>query len=150
MKSFWRDPQFYLALSLAPFFWIGLWMGSPPAFVPFWPLVAPLIFLKLALLYPILEELVFRGLLQEWLLKKEYGKRQWAGVSVANIIVCAAFALSHLINQPPLWALSVFFPGLVFGYFRDRHRSVVPAIVLHVFYNIGYFWLFKSDLSALI
>jgi membrane protease YdiL (CAAX protease family) len=45
----------------------------------------------------------------------------------------------HFINHPPFWALAVFFPSLVFGYFRDRCDSVVPAITLHILYNFGYF-----------
>jgi membrane protease YdiL (CAAX protease family) len=35
----------------------------------------------------------------------------------------------------------VLLPSLLYGYFRDRHGSVYPAIALHVFYNAGYFLL---------
>ena len=30
-------------------------------------------------------------------------------------------------------------PGLVFGYFRERYNALWPAIVLHVWYNAGFF-----------
>jgi membrane protease YdiL (CAAX protease family) len=41
----------------------------------------------------------------------------------------------------PALAAGVLLPALLFGYFRDRHDSVLPAIALHVFYNAGYFLL---------
>ena len=31
-------------------------------------------------------------------------------------------------------------PSLLFGYFKDRYRSLTIPIILHVFYNAGYFW----------
>jgi membrane protease YdiL (CAAX protease family) len=46
--------------------------------------------------------------------------------------------MAHLINQPPLWAASVFFPSLVFGYFKDRHQTVVTPFLLHAWYNAGF------------
>ena len=47
----------------------------------------------------------------------------------------------HWFTHPPLWALSVLIPSLVFGLVRDRLQSTYPAIVLHSFYNSGYFIL---------
>jgi membrane protease YdiL (CAAX protease family) len=35
----------------------------------------------------------------------------------------------------------VLFPSLIFGYFRDRYTSIYPCMVLHAFYNAGYFGL---------
>jgi membrane protease YdiL (CAAX protease family) len=48
---------------------------------------------------------------------------------------------AHALTHPPEWAAAMLFPSLVFGYFRDRYRSVVPAAALHVFYNAGWFLL---------
>ena len=98
----------------------------------------------LALVYPVLEELAFRGFLQEALYKTAQGKKTWLGISGANALTSVIFALFHLLRHPPLWAASIIFPSLVFGFFRDRYERVTPAIVLHVFYNAGYFWLFGS------
>ena len=40
--------------------------------------------------------------------------------------------------------MSVFVPSLIFGYFRDRYRNIVPAVLLHVFYNTGFVLLFNG------
>ena len=38
-------------------------------------------------------------------------------------------------------AASVVVPSLVFGHLRDRTGSTVPAILVHGWYNLGYFTL---------
>lgn len=97
-----------------------------------------------ALVYPLFEELVFRGLLQEWLYRKPWGARGTGPLSWANWVTTGAFVLAHVFYHSPSWAAAVIFPSLVFGYFRDRYQRVTPAIVLHAFYNAGYFWLFAG------
>jgi len=96
---------------------------------------------SLILLQPLLEELLFRGLLQGWLLAWPWARRQLGGFTLANLVVTLLFTALHLISHPPLWAAGVLLPSLLYGYFRDRHDSVLPAIALHVFYNAGYFLL---------
>ncbi len=150
----WRDRQFLTALSAGPLFWAGWSLiaasNFEPRFDPYWPLREPIRFLLPALLYPVIEELAFRGLLQEWLYQKPWGargigiRRICSPISRANWLTTFAFALAHLLYHAPLWAVAVIVPSLVFGYFRDRYQSVAPAIVLHVFYNAGYFWLFAA------
>jgi len=98
-------------------------------------------FASLALLQPVVEELLFRGWLQGRLAHTRYGYRSIAGISSANMVTTAAFVLIHFVNQPPLWALGVVFPSLLFGYFRDRSGSVWPAMVLHVVFNSAFFAL---------
>ena len=105
-----------------------------------WPLQYPGRFLFLVVLYPIAEELVFRGLLQGWLLTRL--PHHYAGISLANIIASVCFVAAHFWHHTGIWALAVFFPSLVFGFFRDRYGRTLPAILLHCFYNLGYFWLF--------
>ena len=63
-------------------------------------------------------------------------------VTHANLITSLVFTGLHFIYHPPLWAASVLLPSLVFGYFKDRYRTLTTPIILHVFYNAGYFWLF--------
>jgi len=148
----WRDRQFLVALFAGPLFWAAWSLIAAPGFEsrfePWWPLRDPTRFLLPALVYPILEELAFRGLLQEWLYQKPWGARGiWqmrSPISRANWLATLLFALAHLLYHTPSWAAVVIFPSLVFGYFRDRYQSVAPAIVLHVFYNAGYFWLFAA------
>jgi uncharacterized protein len=97
--------------------------------------------LSVILLYPILEELAFRGWLQETLLTKGFQKQKF-GFSQANLFTSILFVSLHFFNHSLLWATAVFFPSLVFGFFRDRHNSVLPSILLHIYYNAGYFLLF--------
>ena len=104
-------------------------------------------FLKIALLSPLLEEIVFRGGLQTFLLEREFFRKRKFGigvanVSAANIVTSLAFAAAHLIYQTPLWASLVFIPSLVFGWARERYDSVIPPILLHAFYNAGFGLLF--------
>jgi hypothetical protein len=54
------------------------------------------------------------------------------------------FVAAHFFWQVPYIAVSVFVPSLIFGYFRDRYHGIVPSILLHVFYNAGFFWLFMN------
>ncbi|MGE3540131.1 MAG: JDVT-CTERM system glutamic-type intramembrane protease [Candidatus Tectimicrobiota bacterium] len=103
-------------------------------------LLAPA-FLALAGWQPCCEELLFRGYLQGLLRRQSWGRLCRAGVTRANVLVSLLFALGHAWAHPPLWAVAVFFPSLVFGSLRDRYESVYPAVALHILYNAGYFAL---------
>ena len=128
----------------APLFWVALLAMDGRSPDVSWPLRSPVQFLIVSLVYPVLEELAFRGFVQGALRRTSWGVRSVAGVSGANLATSVAFAALHFLRHPPLWAGLTFFPSLVFGYFRDRSGGVVLPIVLHVFYNLGYFWLFGS------
>lgn len=91
----------------------------------------------LLLTSPIVEELVFRGLLQT-ALHRLLAARRVGPVSVANLLTSGGFVLAHLPMQPVGWALAVGVPALVFGHLRERHDSVLPCIVLHAVYNAGF------------
>jgi membrane protease YdiL (CAAX protease family) len=140
---FWRDTLFYAAAGAALVYWLILWRMTSVDPDPTWPLRAPLRFLYPALLYPVVEELVFRGFVQEQLHRR---CKPWAlgPLSHANLLTSVLFTALHFFNHPPLWAAAVFFPSLVFGLFKDRTGGVAAPIVLHVFYNSGYFWLFTQ------
>jgi len=117
-------------------------MNTPVKMRPDWPLIQPVLFLLLVLISPVLEELVFRGLLQGWLCQFQFGVRRFGFVSFANISTSILFSLLHLISHPWFWAVAVFIPSIIYGYFRDKYQSVIPAIILHVFYNSAYFYLY--------
>ncbi len=142
LKKLSRDRLFRLALLAGPVTWLllFLWLPDPPAGennpLQWWRL------LLLAGLYPFLEEWLFRGLLQPQLLAYRPLQRRFLGLTSANLLTSLLFGAAHLLIHPPLWAAAVIVPSLVFGAFRDRHRSVVPAIILHSFYNFGYFLIF--------
>ena len=130
-----KDSHFLLAVLLGPLVWTVLWLFARGAGGS----LTLLLLINGVLLYPLLEELAFRGFLQGWLLERERMRRQFVGITLANVTTSILFAMAHLINQPPLWAAGVFFPSLVFGYFRDRHQSIVPSFLLHAWYNAGFF-----------
>jgi len=136
----WRDAAFYAALLAGPVCWLilisaGLPVVGPPTLI-FW--------LKLTVLMPVLEEIVFRGGIQTALISKPLFARSWGGISLANLVTSVLFASLHLISQPPLWAALVFIPSLVFGWARDRYNAVLPCVLLHSVYNSGFVWLFVS------
>lgn len=85
------------------------------------------------LLFPILEELTFRGFLQGMVKQKVH--YQWRGLSLANLLVSSLFMVAHIVWLDH-WLLSlVLLPSLVFGYCRDRYQSTLPGMVLHGCYN---------------
>ena len=108
-----------------------------------WPLLTPLVFLLPVLVYPVLEEIVFRGLIQE-LVHEYLSKASLGPVSVANLLTSFLFTGVHFFYHPPLWAALVFFPSLVFGFFKDRTGGLMGPILLHIFYNAGFLWLFSG------
>lgn len=95
-----------------------------------------------AIIYPVFEEIVFRGLLQGWMLKRHWGGRKKYGVSGANIAVSILFAALHVVRRPGALSVGVFVPSLVFGYFRERYNNLYAPIGLHMFYNAGLVLLF--------
>lgn len=81
--------------------------------------------LILALLAPLVEELVFRGLLYGWL------ARRW-GTGVAFIASSLAFAAAHVELAHALLVLPL---GLWFGWLRRRTDSLLPSLVAHMINN---------------
>ena len=129
-----KDRHLVVAVLLGPAVWLMLlFLTSASSDTATLMLV-----INVVLLYPLLEELAFRGFLQGWLLEREMFRRHIVGFTVANVLTSLLFASAHLINQPPLWAAGVFLPSLVFGYFRDRHQSIVTPFLLHAWYNAGF------------
>jgi membrane protease YdiL (CAAX protease family) len=137
---FYRDALFHAALLAGVLFWSVLWL-----FIPVRPIALSKVlswtFLSLALWQPLLEELLFRGFLQGQLHKPSWGRWRRGGITVANVMTSLLFTLGHGWYHPSLWTLGVMAPSLIFGYFRDRYSSVYPSMVLHGFYNAGYFLL---------
>lgn len=99
-------------------------------------------FVVVALAYPVFEEIVFRGVLQGWLLKRNWGRSKWSGLSNANIIASVIFVVLHVIRRPGVLSVAVFVPSLVFGFFRERYNNLYVPIALHIFYNAGFVLLF--------
>lgn len=135
-----RDPQFALAAAAGPLAWLvaALALGVRPD--PAWAFFAdPARFVGLAVAWPLLEEGMFRGVLQPALARTRGGAREAWGITTANAATSVLFAAAHLVTHAPAWAATMVVPSLAFGYFRDRYGSVAPPAALHVFYNCGWF-----------
>ncbi len=124
--------------------WAALYLLSRPSIELSWPLRSPGLFLLLVMLYPVLEEIAFRGFIQGELIRRAMLRQQYIGITRANILTSGLFAAAHLLTHPPAMAVMVFLPSLMFGYFRDRFDGwLLPSILLHIYYNLGYFLIFK-------
>lgn len=134
-----RDGQFYLALLVAPLVLTVLAWATPSLFVGLRP--EEVTVRMLVLWQPVVEEILFRGFIQGSLEKTGAGRTHLAGVTTANVVTSLLFAFAHLFNQAPVWAMLVFFPSLIFGYFRSRHESIIAPVLLHIAYN-GFYSLF--------
>jgi membrane protease YdiL (CAAX protease family) len=136
-----RDRVFLLALLAGPLVWVSIWLMDwmPDQQQVIMPDLQKLI--MLGLVYPILEEVTFRGALQSWMLHFTQARNRVLGLTLANLLTSSLFTAFHLLSHTPLWALLVFAPSLIFGELRDRYRSIQPSILLHCFYNLGLYLL---------
>jgi len=89
----------------------------------------------LIVFYPVIEELAFRGMIQEVIATKTKQYPAFYFLTLANILTSVLFVLMHFVHHTPLWALLVFIPSLIFGYFKEQYKSILPSIFLHMFYN---------------
>ena len=95
------------------------------------------------LIIPIAEELLFRGLIQGWLLQRVKYQLIMAGFSRANWLTSLTFASAHL-WQHPWWLFPGYFAvSLMLGYFRERYRGIFVPTIIHAYYNMG-LWFFGS------
>lgn len=90
----------------------------------------------LIVFYPVVEELAFRGVIQEVIATKTKQYPTFYYLSIANITTSLLFVAMHFVHHIPLWAFLVFAPSLIFGYFKEQYKSILPSIFLHMFYNI--------------
>ncbi|MDA8942068.1 JDVT-CTERM system glutamic-type intramembrane protease [Porticoccaceae bacterium] len=134
MHQLLKDPIFVFLL-LAPLpFWVWIYATQGVTGITDLSLL-----MSLVVFYPYVEEIVFRGLIQPFLAKRL--SQQWSVFSLANMLTSLLFVTVHLINHPPLWALAVLVPSLVFGYSQERCNHLAAPIILHCTYNAGYFLL---------
>ncbi len=135
LQQLGRDKCFCTALLAGPVFW---WLNHVFSLSDAQGELTLLSLFSLVLLYPLLEELSFRGLLQGALLQTALGRLQLFNITSANGLTSVLFAAFHLLGQSPLWAAAVLLPSLIFGALREKYNSAVPGIILHCFYNLGF------------
>lgn len=84
-----------------------------------WMIVAAIVFA------PVLEEVLFRGVIQQSLTEK-YGS--WRGI----LIAAGVFGVIHII---PVQAVNAFFIGIILGYIYYLTGSLANVIILHAINN---------------
>ena len=133
---FLRDVQFQCALAIAPVVLLLMNMLTPAWSQGIQGRIA-IIFL-LVIWQPVIEEILFRGVIQGGLHRLHWARVRLLGFSAANYITSGLFVCAHLVQHSLGWALAVAAPSLLFGHFRERHKQVYSAILLHAFYNACY------------
>lgn len=141
--EFGAERPFYVALAAAPLALLLLdWI------VPSWSngirLQASMVF-SAVLWQPLIEELLFRGVIQGQLRKRDWARADILSLTAANFITSLLFAIAHLADHAPAWAAAVMLPSLVFGYFRDRYGHLLPSLLLHAAYNGCYLLIGAQD-----
>lgn len=137
-----RDRWFWLALIAGPIVTLVLYRALTAAAPVGIALAQWRTLLWLVLIFPVIEEWLFRGVIQARLMRWRFAGHAMLGFSVANGITSLLFAAAHLASHSLIWALLVFIPSMVYGWFRDRYRSTIPGIALHISHNLAFFCVF--------
>ena len=85
---------------------------------------------SVVLVAPLLEEIIFRGLVQTALESLNPGRRRWLII----LIAAAWFALIHA-GSPWQVMPSLFVLGMMMGWLYERYGSLLPAVLLHAGFN---------------
>jgi hypothetical protein len=88
--------------------------------------------ISLAVIAPVVEEIVFRGFIYG-------GLRTRLGVAISVIVSAAIFALAHTFSVGGsilLLGPSLFVAGVALALVYERTRSLVPGMVLHASFNL--------------
>jgi len=120
---------------------VGIWLDSPTQQIghgllqQFTEVESPWVLgvwcLAVIGLAPIIEELVFRGLLQSATLGLVGKHRRWLGIALTGLL----FTAIHLSAAAWFVLPGLFVLTLALGYVYERRHSLLPAIVLHAGFN---------------
>ncbi|WP_420797840.1 JDVT-CTERM system glutamic-type intramembrane protease MrtJ [Halorhodospira halochloris] len=129
-----RDPILWLAVLSGPF-GAALWLQITGSHLEGSPELSLASLVILVAAVPVVEEWFFRGLLQGYLLRRYWGGMHLGPLSLANAMTAALFAASHWPRGGMVLAAGVLLPGLLFGFFRERHDGLISPVILHAWYN---------------
>ena len=87
---------------------------------------APIIIISVVIVAPIVEEVIFRGLILSRL-------KTVMNTTAALIISSALFAIMH---GHILWIAYTFLVGIIFGIVALKNKSIVASIMLHLIFNL--------------
>ena len=96
--------------------------------------------LTVALVGPILEEIIFRGIAMTRL-------EPVIGPRAAVILSAVIFGFAH---GTPIAVGYAFFVGLILALIYERCHSILPTIVCHVFFNLTSYWLPEDNDTMVI
>ena len=77
---------------------------------------------------PIVEELLFRGLIQGAFTRR-------LGATPAIFVTAVIFSFAHVLNEGPVAPLVLFPAALVLGYLRNRYGRLAPGMIAHATFN---------------
>ena len=102
--------------------------------------------IKVWILASIVEEIIFRGLILTYLSSRIYTSFSIFRIRIthATLIAAILFSLAHFMlllkgaggAQMAFIAVMTFVLGIGAGYFREKTGSLVPAIIIHMLFNI--------------
>ena len=102
--------------------------------------------IKVWILASICEEIIFRGLILTYLSTRIYTSFSIFRIRITHATLVAAifFSLAHFMlllkgaggAQMAFIAVMTFILGIGAGYFREKTGSLVPAIIIHMLFNI--------------
>src|SRR5664279_4270409 len=77
---------------------------------------------------PILEEIIFRGGLQEFLERRRAGPGfVFGGIDAANLATSVVFTLCHVAFRPNWLSVGVLIPSLLLGRIKQSQGSLLPC-----------------------
>jgi membrane protease YdiL (CAAX protease family) len=102
-------------------------------------------FLLLSLVVaPVLEELAFRGAVQDAcaIALRRFGSPDGVAVSGANVMTSIAFCACHLPHHSIGLACAILLPSLLLGRIREATGAFRPCILMHAWFNACFLALF--------
>ena len=121
----------FLVLPLGGIYeWMGIEMSESVQKLFNIIMTYPLGIVAVAILAPIVEEVVFRGAILRLLLECFSGKKAWIAIAISAV----AFGLFH---GNLAQAVNASFLGLILGWLYYRTQSIVPSMVLHLVNNVS-------------
>lgn len=121
-----------IAAVIAPLL-LGSWLPSWGDTIFVWGLSGAIIF---GVSIAVIEEVIFRGGIQSWLLRENIFKISLLGLSRANWLTSSLFAAAHIWQHPLVLVPGYFAVSLVLGYFRERYNGIRVPVALHAYYNL--------------
>ena len=128
-----------LAAVIAPLL-LGPWLPPWDDAIYAWGLSGAIIF---CVSIAVVEEVIFRGGIQAWLLRKRVFRIGLLGLSRANWLTSSLFAAAHIWQHPLALVPGYLAVSLVLGYFRERYNGILVPVALHAWYNLVLLFLPK-------